>query len=844
MKGKKTWGGVIRAVLFFFTVTLIVWGMLRPSEDEEESFANFDIQRRFRSRYTYQRPRPVGAPDQPKPTPRPTDIPSKMGKSPNKAFAKPQTTWHISGVPTDPVRTEAFAKIGAGEYHMHGHTGQGVKVAIIDSEFQGVAARIKHGELPPDLVTRQFFNNGNTSHKLTLHGGDHGTACAEIIHDIAPDAQLYLIQVESLANTLGNVLSYLHTEDVRIVSIAMSIFPQGQGNGQGMLGDPRSPIYDILRDARQNKNMLIIKSAGNYARQHYSGDFKDSNHNGWHEFGQRGTRYVDERLSLYTVGETDIKLYFSWDAWDAGADATTRYRLYLYDEAGQRIRESTPMWAAANRPVEYLGVTARTATTYELSIQKRGEGPAQRLNLFIRGEGVVLGAQQVKAGSLGPPADAPDILAVGAAKVFDDTRVSYSSQGPTTDGRIKPDLTGYAAVSVFEPPGGVHPFMGTSAAAAHIAGMAALLASTPGHAGLSAAALQAQLLQAAADKGTRGKDNAWGAGLAQLPPLDPRVNILTATHAGQVYVKLSVRRADDTHIPGLLRDTFVVKIDGQPGQVLSARDLGAAYLLDILPPTAFIPTTHTLDIAVTAFSPPSRVTRSVAISSTRKGDPVPTLHVVARDGVYRAGNPVTLLASLAHTQTLSQVRVVATIERPDATQHTLALHDDGMHADGVAGDGVYGGMYRHTWTPGTYHFALQAQSNTPSGNAPVAQAQCTVVVRHAAQDSDNDRMSDDWEHQVGLRTSGNDAYQDPDADRLNNLDEFLQGTDPYNWDTDEDGLSDHAELRGYYHTDPANFDTDLGGVGDGAELQQGTNPTDPADDGLDRNRVYLPDVMR
>ena len=42
--------------------------------------------------------------------------------------------------------------------------------------------------------------------------------------------------------------------------------------------------------------------------------------------------------------------------------------------------------------------------------------------------------------------------------------------------------------------------------------------------------------------------------------------------------------------------------------------------------------------------------------------------------------------------------------------------------------------------------------------------------------------------------SGNDWEFDPDMDGLNNLDEFLAGSDPNNWDTDGDGLPDGWEV--------------------------------------------------
>lgn len=45
-------------------------------------------------------------------------------------------------------------------------------------------------------------------------------------------------------------------------------------------------------------------------------------------------------------------------------------------------------------------------------------------------------------------------------------------------------------------------------------------------------------------------------------------------------------------------------------------------------------------------------------------------------------------------------------------------------------------------------------------------------------DYDNDGMPDLWEKKYGLRYDMNDAYEDPDNDRIKNIDEYLQGTDP------------------------------------------------------------------
>jgi hypothetical protein len=76
----------------------------------------------------------------------------------------------------------------------------------------------------------------------------------------------------------------------------------------------------------------------------------------------------------------------------------------------------------------------------------------------------------------------------------------------------------------------------------------------------------------------------------------------------------------------------------------------------------------------------------------------------------------------------------------------------------------------------------------------------TSFVRDA-DDSDDDYLPDSWELQFGLSTSDNGftdpnqgEYGDPDADSLNNRDEWLLGTNPMLADTDEDGYSDGQEV--------------------------------------------------
>jgi len=76
-------------------------------------------------------------------------------------------------------------------------------------------------------------------------------------------------------------------------------------------------------------------------------------------------------------------------------------------------------------------------------------------------------------------------------------------------------------------------------------------------------------------------------------------------------------------------------------------------------------------------------------------------------------------------------------------------------------------------------------------------------------DTDGDGLPDGWEVEHNLdpndATGANGADGDPDHDGLNNMDEYLNGTDPHNPDSDSDGITD------------------------GGEVDQGTKPNDPGD---------------
>jgi subtilisin family serine protease len=116
----------------------------------------------------------------------------------------------------------------------------------------------------------------------------------------------------------------------------------------------------------------------------------------------------------------------------------------------------------------------------------------------------------VPEGSITVPADTDGAVAVGATFWGDDVIEVFSSQGPTTDGRTKPDLTAPDGVSTVSYGNEGMQFFGTSASAPHAAGAIALMKSRFGV--FSLEEVREILYGRAIDRGDAGLDNVYGHG--------------------------------------------------------------------------------------------------------------------------------------------------------------------------------------------------------------------------------------------------------------------------------------------------------------------------------------------
>lgn len=473
------------------------------------------------------------------------------GLADNPAVRFVRTPWK----PAEQVVSEGVSLVNAHDWRNAGHDGAGVKIGIIDSGFYGYSGLL--GSELPAAVTTQWYGSGGTE-----GFSDHGTACAEIAYDIAPGADFYFASID---DEIGwcNAVDWLVAQGVDVISCSIGWPGFGSGDGTGL-------ICEKVADAG-NAGVLWSQAAGNYAERYWGGYWQDTDSNDFHEF----VAGINQTNSLYADEGQRISVSLTWD--DEWGSSGNDYDLLLLDREYILVAYSVDVQNGDDDPVERIVTYAPYSGTYYLAVVRyRADGGA-RFRLFATEQELTY---RVAGGSLCAPADSPHALTVGAVKWFTPFLLeSFSSQGPTSDGRIKPDVVAPDRVIT----GTYYPweFPGTSASAPHAAGAAAVVMSA--YPACTAPEVQWLLEVSAEDLGDVGKDNRFGAGRLLLrPPQESwvarydgppgyrdRAQALAVGAAGNVYVTGYSSSETDY-------DYVTVNYDGDGNQVWVARYNGPA----------------------------------------------------------------------------------------------------------------------------------------------------------------------------------------------------------------------------------------------------------------------------
>jgi ASPM-SPD-2-Hydin domain-containing protein/subtilase family protein len=351
--------------------------------------------------------------------------------------------------------------------------------------------------------------------------GAEGTALLEIVHDLAPGARLSFANGDTDLEFMQAVNFLAASNDVVLDDVSFFGEPYDgtsavSRNTAAALNNPSFPIR------------AYFTSVGNSADAHYFGPYANSGIDGTTVNGitnighlhlfQRAGETTDvlglgsqtyNVLSLPTNGE--VAIFLSWD--DAFGASANNYDLFLVQQStGRVVASSTDSQSGRQDPVEFIDYVNRGAQdTFRIVVQNvRDAAQPRNLNLFtFQPECAASGplllapprherlnyntpsrsvAAQADAG--GSPASVVSVGAVCSASAnaasksasnescndpTNSTIEFFSSRGPTLDGRVKPDVTAVDGVSITGAGSFGNTFFGTSAAVAHLGGVAALV---------------------------------------------------------------------------------------------------------------------------------------------------------------------------------------------------------------------------------------------------------------------------------------------------------------------------------------------------------------------------------
>ena len=395
---------------------------------------------------------------------------------------------------------------GSSTWQAAGLNGAGVKVGIIDGGFSGIAARLGT-DLPATVHAHCYTSVGSFTTSLAdcANGETHGTAVAEAVFDMAPGVDLYVADPISRLDE-KRAITWMTDNGIRVINASFYSGQIFEGPGDGTSRYANS-LYSLVDQAVAG-GAVWVNAAGNTGDSSWTGPWADADNSGWLDFAP-GVK-AD---SMTLAAGDDVTVAIRWaDPWGASAN---NYDLALYSGSTE-VASSTDIQAGAGDPFEFVEFTAPAAGRYDIKIRRVSGAPTPRMQLMVGADVDVKLSVQVAEGTLPTPADSanPGMLAVGAVNVDQPGQIeTYSSRGPTLDGRVKPDLVAAdCAPTTIE-----DPFCGTSESAPFVTGAAAQVLQV--HPGLTPAQLAAWLRSRALPLGSPIPNSTFGAGRLDLGAL-------------------------------------------------------------------------------------------------------------------------------------------------------------------------------------------------------------------------------------------------------------------------------------------------------------------------------------
>jgi subtilisin-like proprotein convertase family protein len=399
-----------------------------------------------------------------------------------------------------------------------GIDGSGVRIGVISD---GVSNRAQVAASPyfdlPTNITIDPARPGN---------GNEGTAMLEIIHDLAPEASLYF-SGPTTSIEMSNAIDWMVSQGVNVIVDDFAFY------AEPFFAD--GPLAQAVANAVA-RGVTYVTAAGNDAQSHYQAPYVQGSSSGagfWHNFGGGD---IDLTVTI-PAGET-LEVVLQWS--DPFGGSGNDYDLYLFRPFSNDIlAQSDRHQTGTQSPWEFLSYTNASSNplTADLTIN-RFSGAGRELELFLFGAS----SQEyvTAADSIFGHAAVPAVLSVGAINAADsghDDIAPYSSRGPSTiytnfaaQTRTQRDSLDGAGIDGVQTKVGQlghfsTTFLGTSAAAPHVAAIAALLLDA--NPSLTPAAVAAALRDTAVDLTGHGSGFDSTSGFGRFDALDALYRVFT-----------------------------------------------------------------------------------------------------------------------------------------------------------------------------------------------------------------------------------------------------------------------------------------------------------------------------
>ncbi len=505
------------------------------------------------------------------------------------------TTSAPAAAPSGTAITEGFDILGANDWHAASVRGAGVKIAVIDTGYAGIAA-VSTAELPTTCLPSRTVTNA-AGLPAGVGTTNHGVRVAEVLCDLAPNAAITLHRAVTAAQ-VANRISAARSAGSQIILITMDAgVDAAPGDGTEGLTTTGS-MYDQITAARSEGRLVIVSAGNNTGRL-------------------ASFNYAGGATTVNITAAAGEFVKVSWSDWNTIAP--------VVDLTMALNGVANPARLSTDVPAHQFTVTAGCETSCDLVITGISGVASAYVQVQVTGSGkinsVTGSATNINTTStLGRPADSPDAFTVGAVCADPDYGfpiLADSSQGPvfggggtapgtgpfTTRAAFKPNIVAPSSVTTSQgeqwedcdPDAEENVgFMGTSAAAAHAAGMAALLLSN-NNAGINARTNQQVMdyMQSHAvdwynarvpANEANGFDMTSGAGMPVLgnpAPDYPITNSITST-AGLICSTGTLRFVDPSKLDAIFDGTYGTSLANpyiHPGHAVAAANAGDCVIL-------------------------------------------------------------------------------------------------------------------------------------------------------------------------------------------------------------------------------------------------------------------------